>query len=114
MIICIAGYQNRVATLLETATELRVYTLEEGTVVQSGMTAMPTAGACSLPTALKAMGVEVVICGGLSKVVQDGFDAMGVQVIPWVKGTIEEVLQAFIDDRMDQMIMPGRSARIAS
>lgn len=109
MDICIAGYQNRVATLLETATELRLYTLEGTNVVQGGMMAMPTAGACSLPAYLKSMGVEIVICGGLGKAVKDGFEAMGIQIIPWVKGPIEEVLEAYLEDRMDAMIMPGRS-----
>ncbi|QJB54982.1 NifB/NifX family molybdenum-iron cluster-binding protein [Pseudodesulfovibrio sp. zrk46] len=108
MDICIAGYQNRVATLLETATELRLYTLEERDVVRSGMTAMPVAGAAALPSYLKAMGVEIVICGGLGKAVKDGFEAMGIQVIPWVKGPIESVLSAYLEDRMDSMIMPGR------
>jgi len=108
MEICIAGYQNRVATLLETATELRVYTLEESNVVRSGMTAMPLAGPAALPGYLKAMGVEIVICGGLAKAAKDGFEAMGIQIIPWVKGPIEEVLNAFNEDRIEMMIMPGR------
>ncbi|CCH48186.1 NifB/NifX family molybdenum-iron cluster-binding protein [Pseudodesulfovibrio piezophilus] len=113
MELCIAGYQNRVATLLETATELRLYSLEEKDVVASGMTAMPTAGACALPSYLKAMGVDIVICGGLGKAAKDGFEAMGIQVIPWVKGPIEGVLTAYIEDSMDRMIMPGRSATTA-
>ncbi len=108
MDICIAGYQNRVATLLETATELRLYSLEGSRVVQSGMTAMPIAGACILPTYLKSMGVEIVICGGLGKTVQDGFEAMGIRVISWVKGPIEAVLEAYLEDAMDTMTMPGR------
>ncbi len=111
MDICIAGYQNRVATLLETATELRLYTLEGKDVVRSGMTAMPLAGPCALPSSLKSMGVDIVICGGLSKIVHDGFEAMGIQVIPWVKGSIEAVLKAYIEDQMDTMIMPGRARR---
>jgi len=113
MDICIAGYQNRVATLLETATELRLYTLEGKQVVRSGMTAMPAAGPCALPSYLKAMGVDIVICGGLGKIVQDGFEALELQVIPWVKGPIEAVLEAYLDDNMDSMIMPGRSRRTA-
>ncbi len=114
MELCIAGYQNRVATLLETATELRLYTLEEKDVVRSGMTAMPVAGPAALPSYLKAMGVEIVICGGLGKAAKDGFEAMGIQVIPWVKGPIEGVLNAYLEDRMDTMIMPGRRSRTAS
>ncbi|MBI9078933.1 MAG: dinitrogenase iron-molybdenum cofactor biosynthesis protein [Pseudodesulfovibrio sp.] len=113
MDICITGYQNRVATLLETATELRLYSLEGLRVVRSGMTAMPTAGACILPTYLKSMGVEIVICGGLSKAVQDGFEALGIQVISWVKGPIEVVLTAYLEDKLDTMIMPGRTNRNA-
>ena len=113
MDICIAGYQNRVATLLETATELRLYTLEDGRVVRSGMTAMPTAGAASLPAYLKTMGVDIVICGGLSTAVRNGFEAMGIRIIPWVKGPIEAVLAAYLEDQMDQMIMPGRSGKTA-
>jgi predicted Fe-Mo cluster-binding NifX family protein len=111
MDICIAGYQNRVATLLETATELRLYTLEGSNVVRSGMAAMPIAGACILPTYLKSMGVEIVVCGGLGKSVQDGFEAMGIQVIPWVKGSIEAVLEAYLTDTIQTMIMPGRVSR---
>jgi len=75
------------------------------------MTAMPTAGACVLPTYLKSLGVEIVICGGLGKSVQNGFEAMDIQVIPWVKGPIEAVLEAYIANQMDTMTMPGRASR---
>ena len=111
MDICIAGYQNRVATLLETATELRLYTVEELKVVSSGMTAMPAAGPHALPTYLKSLGVDIVICGGLARAAQDGFEAMGVQIIPWVKGPIETVLEAHLQGNIDQMIMPGRGTK---
>lgn len=94
--------------MLETATELRLYRLEGADIVRSGMTAMPSAGPCALPSYLKAMGVDVVICGGLAKAVLDGFEAMGVTVIPWVKGSIESVLVAHIEGRIEEMIMPGR------
>ena len=69
---------------------------------------MPIAGACILPTYLKSMGVEIVICGGLGKTVQDGFEAMDIRVISWVKGPIEAVLEAYLEDAMDTMTMPGR------
>lgn len=111
MDICIAGYQNRVATLLETATELRLYTVENADVVSSGMTAMPVAGPHALPAYLKSLGVEIVICGGLARAAQDGFEAMGVRIIPWVKGPIETVLDAYLAGTIDQMIMPGRGPK---
>lgn len=111
MDICIAGYQNRVATLLETATELRLYTVENAEVVSSGMSPMPVAGPHTLPTYLKSLGVEVVICGGLARAAEDGFEAMGIQIIPWVKGPIETVLDAHLQGNIDQMIMPGRGKK---
>ncbi len=85
---------NRVATLLEAATELRLYKLEEGTVFQSGMGVVSATGLCVFSGCLKTMGVEVVICGGQGKAAKDGFEVMGIQVFSWVKGSIKGVLRS--------------------
>ena len=45
--------------------------------------------------------IEVLICGALSRPVQRMLEANGVKVLGWVKGTVEEVLAAFLEGRLD-------------
>ena len=59
--------------------------------------------------AVARSGVEVLICGALSWPLEMALVSVGVEVIPNVCGKVEEVLTAFLTERLDQgsFWMPG-------
>ncbi|MCK5802297.1 MAG: NifB/NifX family molybdenum-iron cluster-binding protein [Lentisphaeria bacterium] len=58
---------------------------------------------------LSKLGVEVLICGALSREMEALLNASGIQVIPHTCGPAEEVLQAFLNGQFtgETFLMPG-------
>ena len=61
------------------------------------------------PRCLREMGVRTLLCGGISTDLAGEIEAGGVEVIPWVSGDINEVLDAYLEGRLPdpQLAMPG-------
>ena len=49
---------------------------------------------------LKELGVEVLVCGGISPWVASQVEALGIGLVPWTAGPVEEVLEAFFQGRL--------------
>lgn len=61
------------------------------------------------PERLREMGVNTLLCGGISAHLARKIEAGGVYVIPWVSGEIGEIIDAFMKDRLPDpgLTMPG-------
>ncbi len=62
---------------------------------------------------LKDLTVELLICGGISCCMEEQIRRLGVQIIPWISGTVPEVLAALLDGTLTdpRYVMPGRLRR---
>ncbi len=110
MLICLACYGDRLATLMESATELRFYSVEQRVPMVHGSTPVPPNGVFAMIDMLAGMGVNVLICGGLSGCALAALQQSGVPVVPWIGGTAEEVAAAWAGggvEAVDQLRMPG-------
>jgi predicted Fe-Mo cluster-binding NifX family protein len=58
---------------------------------------------------LKALGVEVLLCGAISQPLERMIRASGVKVIPCLRGSIEDVIAAYLVDGLSdaRFILPG-------
>ncbi|MBU1230583.1 MAG: dinitrogenase iron-molybdenum cofactor biosynthesis protein [Proteobacteria bacterium] len=110
MLICLACYGDRLATLMESATELRFYHIERGLAVAHGNTSVPQNGVLAIANMLTALRIDVLICGGLSGCGLGALQQSGVSVVPWVGGPAEEVAASWAVggiEAMQQYRMPG-------
>ena len=121
MLVCVACYGDRVATLLETASELRFYS-QGAHDPQAGEGPAPSAqehdrtplsapveqlGLGALISLLEAAGAAVLVCGGLTCCALEALRNSGVHVVPWVGGEPGEVAQAWWSDNIQSVKMPG-------
>jgi len=62
---------------------------------------------------LQELGVDVLICGGISRRLAEMIETCGIRVIPWVGGFVDEVLSAYLAGRFpdSRFLMPGRRGR---
>ena len=95
MLVCLACYEERVAALLETATQLRLYRQEPTGLAPCGVAPVSETGVPALADQLSARGVELLICGGLSGCALSALRQSGVAVAPWVGGAADDVASAF-------------------
>jgi predicted Fe-Mo cluster-binding NifX family protein len=62
---------------------------------------------------LKELGVDVVLCGGISNPLRGMTEAAGIRVIPWLSGRVDDVLAAYFSGSLtdERFAMPGRPGR---
>lgn len=110
MLICLACYGDRLATLMENATELRFYKVERHVPVVHGTSSVSPNGVFAMIDMLEGLGVDTLICGGLSGCALAALQQSGVPVVPWIGGTAAEVAAAWAAggiDAVNRMRMPG-------
>ncbi len=58
---------------------------------------------------LKSLGVDVLICGAISRPLMYMLKGSGIEVLPYVKGRVDELLQAYMTGQLgqQQFILPG-------
>jgi len=58
---------------------------------------------------LKSLGVDVLVCGAISRALAYMVTASGIEVLPYVTGSIDDVLQAYLNGQLvqPQFTMPG-------
>jgi predicted Fe-Mo cluster-binding NifX family protein len=58
---------------------------------------------------LASLGVKLLICGAISSSLAEHLVGAGVDIMPFVSGTVEEVLAAYLAGELDstQFLMPG-------
>ena len=58
---------------------------------------------------LKSLEVDVLICGAISRALANMVTAPGIQVLPYVTGRIDDVLQAYLTGQLvkPEFSMPG-------
>lgn len=56
---------------------------------------------------LKELDIDILICGAISMSLFYMIANVDIHVIPWISGGAEDVLKAFLDDKLFQFLMPG-------
>jgi len=62
---------------------------------------------------LRQMGIDVLLCGGISGWLARQVEALGIRLIPWLAGDVQQVLDAFVAGRLpdQRFAMPGSWGR---
>ncbi|MGC9329716.1 MAG: NifB/NifX family molybdenum-iron cluster-binding protein, partial [Candidatus Hinthialibacter sp.] len=62
---------------------------------------------------LQKLKIEILICGAISRPLEELIHAKNIKVISYLCGDVEEVLQAFLKNQLpqDQFLMPGCCGR---
>jgi predicted Fe-Mo cluster-binding NifX family protein len=62
---------------------------------------------------LKALKIDTLLCGGISRELAGEVKRNGIRVIPWISGDIKEVLNAFLSRELPspRLTMPGCPGR---
>jgi predicted Fe-Mo cluster-binding NifX family protein len=111
MRLCLACYGDRVAALLESATELRLFRMEGRALAACGVARATAGGRMALISQLQELEVGLLVCGGLTCCAQEALKAAGVQVLPWIGGAVDDVARAWEADSLPRLTMPGCGGR---
>lgn len=107
-------WENRIAPVFDVARHVRLVEAENGRVVREEWTDLTEESAVQKARRIADLGCGILVCGAISRPVQEMASAFGIRVIPFMSGDAAEVLQAWLDGRLDEerFAMPGCRGRM--
>lgn len=102
-------WQGRIAPVFDVARQVWIVESKEGRIVSQTQETLPGEVSLDKASRLVEMGVETLICGAISRYLQGAIRAAGILVIPFVSGSIEEIMEAWGKGRISDasFAMPG-------
>jgi predicted Fe-Mo cluster-binding NifX family protein len=102
-------WDNRIAPVFDVARHVLIVETKSGHVISETRETLPDAMPVQKAVCLTELGVGVLVCGAVSRVLQDMMTTYGIQVIPFVAGDLREVISAWLADKreIDLFAMPG-------
>jgi predicted Fe-Mo cluster-binding NifX family protein len=109
MKVAIAVWEDCVSSVLDFAQRLVVADLRDGAETGRTEIGLPERNPFTKLAKLRELGIEVLICGAVSQPLACAFRAGGIQLLPYVTGTIDDVLKAYQAGQLDlpQYRLPG-------
>ena len=109
MRIAIANWNDRVSPVLDSAASLTV--VEHGATGETGrrLVRLDGAGVRSRASQISVLGLDVLICGAVSRPLYELLAADGFEIVAFVAGEVDRVLAAFVRGELpDQALtLPG-------
>ena len=109
MKIAIPIYNSNVSDVFDFAHKLLLVEVENGKEVNRSEVALESQLLPQRIGQLKSLEVDVLVCGAISRVLANMVTASGIQLLPYVTGRIDDILQAYLAGQLvkPEFIMPG-------
>ncbi|HVN25817.1 MAG TPA: NifB/NifX family molybdenum-iron cluster-binding protein [Syntrophorhabdales bacterium] len=105
----ICYHMGRISPVLDVASNMRVYEVENGRIKQVEEKVLTAKSTFTRAQEVSGYGIATVICGAISRPLEQAMGALGVNIIGFVCGSIEEVIKAYADGFIqdEKFLMPG-------
>src|SRR4030042_3900748 len=102
MKIAIPVWDGCVSSAFDFSHTLLLVELENGGEARRSEISSPAQSVPEKANELKTLGVEVLICGAISRSLASLVSASGIKVLPYVVGQTDEILEAYLMGRLVQ------------
>lgn len=109
MKVALPVWQGRVSSVFDFSHKLLVVELEKGKEKAREEIVLVEQSVPNRAAMLKQLGVKVLICGAISRPLAEMINGSGIQVLPFVSGSTEQIINAYKTGRLSQpqYILPG-------
>lgn len=109
MNVALTTWENRISPVFDSAGMVLVVQIENGAVVGRNYKPLDSASPFSRALTLSKLGVNVLICGAISRFFANMIEAQGIRIVPFVTGDVNQVLDAYLGGWLHQpsFQMPG-------
>lgn len=108
MKIAIPIWEGRVSPVLDTARQLLVVDVKDGQEASRTAVDIPLMHIVQMAGFVRDLGVDTVICGAISRQLETMLATLGIRIIPWLRGEVDEVLSAHVNGNLqDGYFLPG-------
>jgi predicted Fe-Mo cluster-binding NifX family protein len=96
MRIAISIFKGKISPRFDVAPELRLYDIKEQKITNEKEISCEGWNDMKRVHRLKELGVEMVVCGGISNYLCETLLNNNINVFPWVTGDVKDVLKKFL------------------
>jgi len=109
MKIAIPIWNGCVSSAFDFSHTLLLVELEGDHEVKRSEISLPAQSVPEKANELKTLGVDVLVCGAISRPLASLVRASGIKLLPYVMGQVDEIVAAYLADRLvqPQFILPG-------
>lgn len=109
MKIAIPLWNDCVSNVLDFANRLLLVDIENGKETNRSEVELKAESLLQRAGQLKSLEIDVLVCGAISRTLAQMVTASGIQVLPYVTGRVDDVLQAYLTGQLvrPQFTMPG-------
>lgn len=111
-LLCLACYQDRLASVCENADEYKLFEIRDSKSYPAGLLSLPSKDPMDRTSAILACGVTFLMCGAICEETRLRLERDGVIVFPWLTGTVDQALSAFLANSFASLAMPGCGDRV--
>jgi len=107
--VAIPVWQDRVSTTLDFARGLLVVQAAGGREISRQELGLSEEPAERRARRIRSFGVQIVLCGAVSRSLAEAIVREGMQIIPFVSGAVDSVLAAYLCGRLEdpRFLQPG-------
>jgi predicted Fe-Mo cluster-binding NifX family protein len=107
--IAIPQWQGRVSPVFDSAGKILVFKALEGGRVRRELVSIAGDDPLERARSLQRLGVQILICGAISRPMEMALAGAGIEVISNTCGKVDDVLNAFVNGRLNEkaFLMPG-------
>lgn len=110
--IAFSSWNSRVAPVFDVAGRICLVETEAGRILSETVEILPAEEPVEKVRQLTRLSVNTLVCGAISRFLHDLVRSSGITVVPFVAGDLQEVIHAWMDDRLgDRFAMPGCCGR---
>ncbi|MBN1343200.1 MAG: NifB/NifX family molybdenum-iron cluster-binding protein [Phycisphaerae bacterium] len=113
MSVAVPVFQNRVSPVFDTCQQVLVFEDDaEGRLICRAVD-FSSVQEARRAERLRDLGVDVLLCGGITQMQAHRVSACGIQLVPWVAGEVDEVMSAYRKGGLPdpRFAMPGCGRR---
>ena len=109
MKIAVPVWQDNVSSVLDFANKLLLVELEDGLEIGRNEIVFAEQSSPERAAKLRQLGVNVIICGAISRPLAYTLSSSGIDVLPFVTGSTEKILTAYKTGNLSlpQYALPG-------
>ncbi len=109
MKVAIPVWSDQVSTVFDFARHLLLVELDDGNEIGRSKHPFQEGSPIFRAKKLSRFGVEVLICGAISRPLARIVASHGIEIIPFVSGTVNDVLNAYLTGRLadSRFCLPG-------
>ena len=96
-LLAIPNFGNRISPRIDYAETLQLITIKERVIVERETIKIITHSNLERLNFIIRLKPNIVICDGISNLIHDKLSENGIKVIPWIHGTVDEVIEMYLN-----------------